>query len=259
MILYFTGTGNSRYAASIVSRITGDELVSIHAEMRNRRENPYLARYSFSSRQPFVIVSPTHCYRLPRAVEEFLRDCRFVGSRKLYFLLTCGSSAGAAAVYARKLAEDMGMEYMGLGSVVMPENYIALFNSPSYDQAQGILRAAVSPVESYARLIAAEKTITDSSRGSALLSRINPLFYRFWVKDKLFRVGENCSGCGLCEKICPMVNIRMTEQDRPRWSGNCMHCMACISSCPQEAIEYGPISRGKRRYLLLADGQQKKN
>ncbi len=257
MVLYFTGTGNSRYAASILSRIIGDELFSINGEMRARQENPYLARYSFESQTPFVIVSPTHCYRLPRSVESFLRDSRLLGSRKLYFFLTCGSSTGAAAAHAEGLASALGMEFMGLGSVQMPENYIALFQSPSYDDAQGILRASVSQIESCGRLIASEKPIHDSNAGNPLLTRINPLFYRIWVKDNLFRVSEDCNGCAVCEKICPALNIRMGEDDKPSWSGKCIHCMACINSCPREAIEYGRISRGKRRYLLRVDGSQK--
>ena len=36
MILYFTGTGNSRYAAQIIARITGDELISINDISRER-------------------------------------------------------------------------------------------------------------------------------------------------------------------------------------------------------------------------------
>ena len=82
MILYFSGTGNSRYAASIIARETGDELVSINDMLRQRTRDPYNARYAFSSETPFVFVCPTYCYRVPRVVEQFLRDSRFAGSRK---------------------------------------------------------------------------------------------------------------------------------------------------------------------------------
>ncbi len=257
MVLYFTGSGNSRYAASIISSITGGALVSINAIMRERIEDPYIAQYSFQSDNPFVIVCPTHCWQMPRAVEQFVRDSRFVGSNKLYFFLTCGSSTGAAAEHAQRLCSEIGMEFMGLSSVQMPENYLAMFKVPSYDEAQGIIRASVSKIESSARLIASGKPIFDSNTGNPHLSRINPLFYRIFVKDKKFHSTEKCNGCGLCEKICPVVNIRLSGGSIPQWKGNCIHCMACINICPKEAIEYGRSSKGKRRYLLLADGQQK--
>ena len=258
MVLYFTGTGNSRFAASIISEICEDELVSINSIMRQRIEDPYIAQYSFSSDKPFVIVCPTHCWRVPRAVEQFIEESRFIGSSKIYFFLTCGSNTGAAEESAKELSSKIGMEFMGLSSAIMPENYLAMFKTPSYDEAQGIIRAAVSKIESCARQISIEKNIRDSNKGNVYLSKINPLFYRFFVKDKAFSTSEDCNQCGLCEKICPAVNISISESGIPKWKGNCIHCMACINSCPKQAIEYGRRSKGKRRYLLLSDGSQKK-
>lgn len=258
MVLYFTGTGNSRYAASIISQICGDELISINSIMRQRTEDPYIAKYSFESEKPFVIVCPTHCWNIPRAVQQFLKDSRFIGSNKMYFFLTCGSSTGAAAEHAQALCAELGMNFMGLSSAVMPENYIAMFKTPSYDEALGIIRASVSKIESSARLINMEKAILDTNKGNIFLSKINPVFYRIFVKDKAFHTTENCNSCGLCEKICPAMNISIDDKGLPRWKGNCIHCMACINSCPQQAIEYGKISVGKRRYLLMPDGNQKR-
>ena len=57
-----------------------------------------------------------------------------------------------------------------------------------------------------------------------------------------------CIGCGKCEKVCPLDNIRL-KKGKPEWGGDCTHCMACICSCPREAIEYGKKTLGKRRYL----------
>ena len=58
---------------------------------------------------------------------------------------------------------------------------------------------------------------------------------------------EKCIGCGKCDRVCPLGNIRM-ENGQPRWGENCTHCMACICGCPTEAIEYGKKSVGKPRY-----------
>ncbi len=54
-------------------------------------------------------------------------------------------------------------------------------------------------------------------------------------EDKKFMVGENCTGCGTCEKICPVKNIRLTD-GKPEWLHSCEQCAACFSWCPQEAI-----------------------
>ncbi len=259
MILYFSGTGNSRYAASIFARETGDELLCINDILRDRVLSPYTARYAFSSDTPFVFVAPTYCYRMPRVVEQFIRDSRFEGSRRAYFYLTCGSGTGEAAREAEKLCRETELEFMGLSSVVMPENYITLFEAPPYDEALGIIRAATSRIESAARLVRFGKSFQDPNGGhglAALPTRLNGAFYRCFVNDKKYTVGETCIGCGQCARACPLANIRMVD-GRPTWNGNCTQCQACIGICPQDAIEFGSRSRGKRRYFLFADGQQK--
>ena len=256
MILYFSGTGNSRYAASIIARETGDELVCMNDLMRERIGDPYNARYSFSSEAPFVFVCPTYCYRVPRVVEQFLRRSRFEGSRQAYFYLTCGDSTGAAAQEAERLCQELELTFMGLGSVKMPENYIAMFEAPSYDDALGILRAATSQIESAGRMIRFGKPLTDTNTGSAFITRLNGAFYKLFVSDKKYKVKDTCIGCGQCQRVCPLANIQMVD-GRPHWNGNCTQCMACIGICPQDAIEYGRGTHGKRRYYLFADGRQR--
>ncbi len=259
MILYYSGTGNSRYAASIIAAQTGDTLVCMNDIMRERILDPYVARYAFRSDSPFVFVCPTYCWRIPRVVEQFIRESRFEGCRDVYFYLSCGSGTGAASKHAEEFCREMELRFMGLGSVKMPENYISIFSAPSYDEAQGIIRAAVSQIESTGRLINMRKPITDPNEGigiMALPTKFNPLFYKYFVNDKKFLVKDNCTGCGNCEKLCPLADIHL-EDGRPVWGGNCTQCMACISICPQNAIEYGRATEKKRRYYLYANGRQK--
>ena len=111
MILCFSGTGNSLYAARLISAVTGDEIVSLNDRLKHG------GPAAFSSERPFVVAAPTHGWRLPASVEALLRRARWEGCRRMYFFLTCGSEPGDAAKYCRRLCEDIGMEYMGLGAV----------------------------------------------------------------------------------------------------------------------------------------------
>ena len=78
---------------------------------------------------------------------------------------------------------------------------------------------------------------------------VNKMFYSLFVKADAFNVDGKCIGCGKCEKICPLNNIKI-QNGKPVWGKECTHCMACICHCPTEAIEYGKKSIGKPRYHI---------
>ena len=229
MVFYFSGTGNSRYVAQHLSEQLGDELVSMNRLIRQRRLDPYTAQYAFTSEVPFVVVCPTYCWHVPKVVEEFLLDSRFLGSREMYFLLTCGSGTGQAAAHAEKICGELSLEFMGLTSILMPENYITLFHAPEADEAVGIIRASRAQVENIAKQILIRHTVKDSYSGS-------------------YNTTE--------AKLCPLANIRM-QDGKPVWQGSCTQCQSCIAVCPVDAIEFGHRAKGKRRYYLFADGRQK--
>ena len=50
MVLYFSGTGNSRFAAQQLAGLVDDELVSINCHLRQRILDPYNAQYAFETR-----------------------------------------------------------------------------------------------------------------------------------------------------------------------------------------------------------------
>lgn len=70
------------------------------------------------------------------------------------------------------------------------------------------------------------------------------------MKAAAFYSTDECIGCGLCEKLCPLKNIQIRKDHRPVWGKECTHCMACIAKCPKKAIEYGKKSKGKNRYYI---------
>ena len=86
MVIYFSGTGNSRYAAEVAASETSDEIRDAGAYIKEGK------RGDFSSQRPWVFVSPTYCWQLPRLFAEFIRKSRFSGMRDAYFILTCGGA-----------------------------------------------------------------------------------------------------------------------------------------------------------------------
>lgn len=147
MIFYFSGTGNSRYCAKRLAHRLGDEAVDAFPFLRDDHFP------ALTSRSPWVFVSPTYGWQLPRIFEALLRGGRFSGSRDAYFVMTCGAEIGDPIPRLEALCRDMGLTYRGVLPVVMPENYIALFRAPGPEEARAIVAAAVPGLEEGAERI----------------------------------------------------------------------------------------------------------
>lgn len=244
MVLFFSGTGNSAYVAELIADQTGDELISIMNRIRDRDHSKITAE------KPLVFVTPTYGWRIPKLVEEWITKMKFTGSKKAYFVLTCGEGIGNAEKYIRRLCEKKGFEFMGCQKVVMPENYLALFPVPEEKEAAAIIKKARPVIRRAADAIRLEKPFAGKKQtvlGDIMSGPVNGAFYTFIVRDKKFYATDACVDCGRCTAVCPLHNITLKDQ-KPVWNGKCTHCMACITGCPVEAIEYGRASIGKRRY-----------
>jgi len=245
MILYFTGTGNSRYAAEKIADKTKCQQLNLNALIKKNETATVLA-------ENLVLITPTYAWRIPRIVREWIRKADFSAVKKVWFVMTCGSEIGNASAYNQKLCNEKGCEYMGTAQIIMPENYIAMFDVPEKNKAKKIIENANPVIEMAAqRISAGEKFPAEkNSLYYRILSGIvNPVFYPFCVKANAFKVDNRCIGCGKCAEKCPLNNIRIVD-GRPVWGKNCTHCMACICYCPTEAIEYGEKSKGKPRYNM---------
>lgn len=71
MVLYFSGTGNSRYAAQRIVATLGDQLLSMNDRIKAGDASPV------KTDDRLVIVTPTYAWRIPRLVEDWLRRTGF--------------------------------------------------------------------------------------------------------------------------------------------------------------------------------------
>lgn len=244
MIIYFSGTGNSRFAANFLKNELGDQIVDAGELIKTGRNG------DFQSEKPWVFVAPTYSWQMPRLFAEFIRKSRFSGSQAAYFVLTCGGEIGGAGQYAKALAGEKGLEYRGILPVHLPENLITLFKAPEEDRIREMLQAARPVLKAGAKTIGMGGAFSEARIGTLDKLKSGPVnqgFYRFFLKSQGFYATDACISCGKCADRCVLNNIHLAE-GRPVWGNRCTQCMACISICPSQAIEYGKRTQGKKRY-----------
>lgn len=244
MIIYYSGTGNSRFIAEAAADFLADELTDTRPYIKSQQAG------AFTSTTPYVFCSPTYAWRLPLVFSRFIEKSQFSGSKEAWFIMSCGDDVGNASAYIQKLCQKKSLHFKGLLPVVMPENYLALFSVPEPLEARKIIAAALPTLKQGLERIQQSQDFADLPAGlsSQLKSGIiNVLFRRFIVKSRSFRSTDACIGCGRCVQSCVQNNIVLKEK-RPHWGNDCIHCMACICDCPVQAIEYGTKSVGKVRY-----------
>ncbi len=244
MIFCFSGTGNSRYIAGRIAQALPDEMADLNAKIKANDCSPVRTGCDI------IIVTPTYAWRIPRVVSDWLSKTELLSAERIWFVMDCGGEIGNAEKYNRLLAEQKHLHYMGTAQIVMPENYIAMFDAPRAEEAVKIVEKAEPDIADAIMHIKAGESFRaprNNLYDRFMSGPINPAFYRLFVKAGAFRANDACIGCGQCVRKCPLNNIELIN-GKPAWGGECTHCMACICYCPAEAIEYGKKSIGKPRY-----------
>ena len=249
MVVYFSGTGNSRFAAEFLAKQLSDELLDAGQRIKAKQQD------QLHSDRPWVFVAPIYAWRMAGVMADYIRTAELTGSRDAYFVLTCGGEIGSADAYAAQLCEEKSLRFCGALEVVMPSNYLVLGDTPGIEEARAAVAKAKPVLEQGGNLIQADEPFP--ARKSGLLDKlksgiVNEGFYRFYVKADPFYTTDACTGCSTCVEVCPLNNIALTD-NRPVWGKCCTHCMACICGCPAAAIEYGKQSRGRVRYQCPED------
>lgn len=249
VIFYFTGTGNSLAVARKIAKQLGDtKLLSIRHDQQELDASTY-ERVGF--------VFPVYYYMMPIFAENFIKKMVLSKNQYIFGIATYGSTRGLALVGLRDLLEERGYMLKGEFSVIMPGNNIV---------GHGALP---DKINNYI-LKRAEKTVYRISESIQQKNESEPVgpraFERFYLsfesgrknihdsrmgfksQDKHFNINQNCNGCRVCEKVCPVNNISMTVDGRPVWNNSCEQCMACIQWCSKRSINYMNKTQNRKSY-----------
>ena len=244
MVLYFSGTGNSKFVAERIAEGINDKAENISQYIKEEK------KAEFREDGVYVFVGPAYVSAPARTLIDFVDESSFPSGIKAYFVITCAAAIGISPVIDKKLCERKGFEYMGSATVVMPQNYIAYFKTASMDENRETVKAAIPVVDGIVEAIKNKDIIEDRKMffmEYPSTVAVADLYYKFFMKTGKFKASDECISCQKCVRVCPLGNVSLTD-GKPVWGKKCTHCMACINYCPKGAIEYGKGSKGKPRY-----------
>lgn len=243
VIYYFSGTGNSFFAAKKLAEALPEcEVISV-ASANPKMPDRETERIGF--------VYPTYGGGLPHKMAKFICDMDFtnIAVKDLYIfaVATFGAVPLNAVRDVPSLLRLKGFLLSYGACLHMPENYILMFDRPKHTEE--IL------AESSERLLRISEKILKKERMKKIgkpipLFRLFHLMFMSGVKRTAakYRIEASCNGCGQCERLCPAGNISM-KNGKPEFAFSCEACMACIQYCPQRAINAKRDLSHRKRYV----------
>jgi ferredoxin len=165
---------------------------------------------------------------------------------------TYGGIAGSALRQTQQELRKNGIK-LSIGFLVkMPGNYTPLYGAIEQEKQKELFVQEKQKIKEIARIIKKSECKVAEVRSLFIKLLFSGVFYKLFISnckkaDKKFFADEKCNGCGICEKVCPVQNIVM-QNNRPKWLHNCEQCVGCFQWCPQEAIQFGKNTKGRKRY-----------
>ncbi len=224
-IIYFSGTGNGLYTAKTLAGLLDGEFLNI-STCDNVIDDETIG-----------IVLPNYCNDIPAFTKKRLGEIAFPNAKYIFLVVTAGASLGMCALSVNNVLKKKGLalSYTGLAL------YVSSFIVTQVSLSRGIRDSMNERGEKALIKIAEDvrERKTNKVKGSYLrvpIKGVSWAFIKAFSKNK--KVGGECIKCGLCEKICPTNNIKVTEIG-VEFGNKCAYCYACAHWCPKQAVVFG--------------------
>ena len=250
-MLYFSGTGNSKYIAELFCE-------NMNAKCHSIEESVDFAQL-MASEDVIGFCYPIYGSRAPRLMRDFvITHIESLKGKKLVIFCTQLIFSGDGARVLTDLFPREHTEIIYAEHFLMPNNVCNLFFLPLAGKklTQRYLKKANKKMQKVCRNINAGVI---KKRGFNPFSRILGLAQGSFMpgieeraKSKV-QIDGDCNQCGLCVSLCPMGNFTC-ENNKISTKNNCMMCYRCINKCPQKAITVFVRGKVKKQYkgMILA-------
>ena len=282
MIFYFSGTGNTKWAAAKLAAATHEDLINIASYMRADDSSHEIAEpFTLKEDERLGFVFPVHGWRVPRLVREFVKHMKIkregtsdretsASSNALqqkpfaYCVCTAGDNIGLTIENLNEtIAQNPSLQALGITevtssySLIMPESYVGL-PFMDVDPKENEIRKKEEAAQELAviceEVFNRKEGVNRLVKGPmpwVLTKVVGGFFEHVLITDKRFHVEKDrCVKCGICANVCPVGDIKGGHGEYPQWlhHKDCLTCFTCYHHCPHHAIEFGHQTQKKGQY-----------
>ncbi len=243
VIYWFTGTGNSLKIAKDIAAALGDTtLIPVAKAVTQPSIDP--------KADAIGIVFPVYMWGMPLIMSDFIKKLAINSSAYIFGVANYGGNKAGTLLQLDRELKAKGLKLSSSFGIKMPGNYTPMYGAIAVEKQQKFFIREQEQIKEIAETVKARKTNKVASDNFLVNAILSSFIYPNGSKqipgsDKKFIADSKCNSCGICEKVCPVANIKMTA-GKPEWLHHCQQCMACLQWCPQIAIQMGKTAERKR-------------
>jgi ferredoxin/flavodoxin len=241
VIYYFSGTGNSLSVAKKLKE-QGAAVYAITNELASQNE-------IICDAEKIGLVFPLYYLGLPKIVHEFIDKLTIKNVSYIYMICTMGwNLKGGAIKQVKKYLKEKNCS-LNMGCYIqMPMNDFTLASVCPTEKQGPLLEKAKANLEKILDRVQQSKSYFDREPIKFMVEKRNkPFIHSTYNNDLYYTVSNDCNGCNLCTRVCPVSNIELIDR-KPVWQHHCESCMACFHYCPKQAILHKNKGKEITRY-----------
>jgi len=231
-LLYFSGTGNTKWLADILSASLIEKGGTV--SLFNLEDD---IKFDVKDFNTILVAHPVYGAQVPRLVSD-----------KVQILIQGNIPVSVIATFGYVNALGFFAEKKALGRHIQSYYNIKMFNNISTPKMKIGIKTREKRLSAKPRLIQKIESISTSiMQGKRKIEGVGPQLLVGIKIRKAFREGlhthyqtlgvdpERCTDCGKCIRECPTHSI-VQEDSIFTFHATCTACMRCYNNCPTQAI-----------------------